>query len=97
MLMVGAGLLLRSFLNVLNVDLGFEPDRTAAIMVDYDDGGSLPSAKAEDIIARRTAIFQQILSKVGTLPGVTAAGMVDYLPMEKNREWGAPRPQGFRH
>ena len=94
MLLVGAGLLLRSFVNVLDVDLGFEPDRAAAIMVDYDDGGSLPNAKVEDVVARRTAIFQQILSKVGTLPGVTAAGMVDYLPMEQDRESGAPIPKG---
>jgi predicted permease len=94
MLLVGAGLLLRSFVAVLDVDLGFQPDRAAAIQIDYDDGGSLPKAKVEDVVARRTAIFQQILSKVGTLPGVTAAGMVDYLPMEQNREWGAPVPKG---
>ena len=37
MLLVGAGLLLRSFMNVLDVDLGFQPDRAAAIKVDYDD------------------------------------------------------------
>ena len=70
MLLVSAGLLLRSFLEVLNVDLGFQPDRAAAIQIDYDDGGSLPNAKLEDVIARRTAIFQQIISKVSALPGV---------------------------
>ncbi|HEX8810716.1 MAG TPA: ABC transporter permease, partial [Terracidiphilus sp.] len=93
-LLVGAGLLLRSFVNVLDVDLGFQPDRAAAIQIDYDDGGSLPNAKVEDVVARRTTTFQQILSKVGVLPGVTAAGMVDYLPMEQTREWGAPVPKG---
>lgn len=93
-LLVGAGLLLHSFVQVLDVDLGFQPDRAAAIQIDYDDGGSLPDAKDEDVVARRTAIFQQILSKVGALPGVTATGMVDYLPMEQNREWGPPVPKG---
>ena len=39
-LLVGAGLLLRSFLRVLDVDLGFEPSHAAAISVDYDDGGN---------------------------------------------------------
>ena len=39
-LLVGAGLLLRSFLHVLDVDLGFQPTRAAAITVDYDDQGS---------------------------------------------------------
>ncbi|HEY5254407.1 MAG TPA: ABC transporter permease, partial [Acidobacteriaceae bacterium] len=37
-LLVGAGLLLRSFLQILNVNLGFEPSHAAAISVDYDDG-----------------------------------------------------------
>ena len=43
-LLVGAGLLLRSFLRVLDVDLGFEPSRAAAIKIDYDDGGKRESA-----------------------------------------------------
>src|SRR5438874_10450479 len=38
-LLIGAGLLLRSFLRVLDVDLGFQPDRAAAIRVEYDEGG----------------------------------------------------------
>jgi len=39
MLLVGAGLLLRSFLKVLDVDLGFEPQHAAAVMVDYKNPG----------------------------------------------------------
>ena len=37
-LLVGAGLLLHSFLRVLDVDLGFEPSRRAAIKVEYPEG-----------------------------------------------------------
>ena len=37
-LLIGAGLLLRSFLSVLDVDLGFQPSRAAVMKVDYDDG-----------------------------------------------------------
>ncbi len=84
MLLVGAGLLLRSFLQVLDVDLGFQPDRAAAIQVDFQ-------ANTPEQLA---TILQRVLAKVGTLPGVNAAGMVDYLPMEQNREWGAPVPKG---
>ena len=36
-LLVSAGLLLRSFVKVLDVDLGFQPDRAASIKIDYDD------------------------------------------------------------
>ena len=89
-LLVSAGLLMRSFLKVLDVDLGFQPDRAAAIKIDYDD--SAPSADAGQ--AKRGAIFQQILARVNALPGVQAAGMADYLPLGPNREWDAPVPQG---
>ncbi len=89
-LLVSAGLLLRSFVKVLDVDLGFQPDRAASIKVDYDD-----SAKTEEASqAKRGEIFQQIIARVSALPGVEAAGMSDYLPLGPNREWDTPVPQG---
>ncbi len=89
-LLVSAGLLLRSFLKVLDVDLGFQPDRAASIKVDYDDTAPSPDAS----VAKRSAIFQQILARVSALPGVEAAGMADYLPLGPNRSWDMPAPQG---
>jgi predicted permease len=89
-LLVSAGLLFRSFLKVLDLDLGFQPDRAASIRVAYDDSG--PSSDAR--VAKRTAIFQQILTRVSTLPGVEAAGVADFLPLGPNREWDTPEPQG---
>ena len=59
-LLVSAGLLLRSFVKVLDVDLGFQPDRAASIKIDYDDDA--PSAKASH--AKRGEIFQQIIARV---------------------------------
>jgi predicted permease len=84
-LLVAAGLLLRSFLHVLDVDLGFQPSHAAAISVDYDDGGSSD---------KRGQIFQRILTEVGAIPGVETAGIVDYLPLERNRSWDSPRIKG---
>jgi predicted permease len=89
-LLVSAGLLLRSFLKVLEVDLGFQPDQAASIKVEYDD--SAPSDEAREL--KRGAIFRQILEHIGALPGVEAAGMADYLPLGPNREWDTPVPQG---
>ena len=89
-LLVSAGLLLRSFVKVLDVDLGFQPDRAASIKVDYND-----SAPTEDAsVAKRSEIFQQILARINSIPGVEAAGMSDYLPLGPNREWDTPVPQG---
>ena len=95
MLLVGAGLLLRSFLKALDVDLGFEPQRSAAISVDYNDNepgdkdGTLSTLK-------RISILQNILTRASRVPGVQAAGMVDYLPMGQNRAWGTPWIPGVK-
>ena len=89
-LLVTAGLLLRSFVKVLQVDLGFRPEGAASIKVDYDD-----SAPTEEVsVSKRTTIFQRILAHVSALPGVQAAGMADYLPLGPNREWDSPVPEG---
>jgi predicted permease len=71
--------LLRSFLRVLDVDLGFQPSRAAAIKIDYDDGGNP---------ARRGAILQNIQRRVMTIPGIESAGIADMLPLDRNRSWG---------
>jgi predicted permease len=83
-LLVGAGLLLRSFLHVLDVDLGFEPSHASAISVDYN----------ADTPEKRGAIFQQILHEISSIPGVERVGIVDYLPLERNRSWDSPRIKG---
>jgi predicted permease len=78
-LLVGAGLLLRSFLRILDVDLGFTPSRAASISLDYDDKGDP---------AQRRVIWQEILRRVQAIPGVETAGITDDLPMSRNRSWG---------
>ncbi len=78
-LLAGAGLLLHSFVRVLDVDLGFQPSRAAAIKIDVNDGGD-PQ--------KRTATAQEILARISSLPGIEAAGISDNLPLEGNRSWG---------
>src|SRR5262249_7094487 len=75
-LLVGAGLLLRSFVRLLDVDLGFEPSHVAAIKIEVDDGGK---------IAKRGPVLQEILDRVRALPGIESAGMTDMLPLDRNR------------
>ncbi len=91
-LLVGAGLLLRSFVRVLDVDLGFQPERAAAVKVDYDDSAPTFAARVQ----KRSAILQQLLARVSAIPGVEAAGISDYLPLGQNRAWGTPFPKGVR-
>jgi predicted permease len=84
-LLVGAGLLLRSFLRVLDVDLGFQPAYAATIKIDFNDSGS---------DAKRTAIFQDVITRISALPGVERAGIADNLPFARNRSWGIPHLKG---
>jgi len=94
-LLVGAGLLLRSFLRVLSVDLGFQPEHAAAVKVDYDD--TVPGDKDGSLTAqKRGVIFQEVIARVSAIPGVEAAGITDYLPLGQNRAWGTPWPLGIK-
>ena len=63
-LLIGAGLLLRSFLNVIDVDLGFRPEQAAVIKINYNDGGSGQ---------RRGAVLREIQRNVLSIPGIQAA------------------------
>jgi predicted permease len=80
-LLVGAGLLIRSFLRVLDVNMGFRPEHAAAIRVDPDKGYSTQ--------AQQNAYFDEVLRRVRELPGIEAAGLSDALPLGRNRTWGA--------
>jgi len=78
-LLVGAGLLLRSFVTLLDVDLGFQPEGAAAWRIEttrsFEDGAEL------------TAFYDQLVQEVRTVPGVEAAGITDTLPLGRNRAW----------
>jgi len=89
-LLVSAGLLLRSFSKVLEVDLGFQPEHASSMNVEYDD--SAPTPEASEL--KRAAVFQQVLTRVSAIPGVHAAGISDYLPLGPNRSWDTPVPKG---
>ncbi|HEY4356557.1 MAG TPA: ABC transporter permease [Acidobacteriaceae bacterium] len=76
-LLVGAGLMLRSFLRVLDVDLGFQPSQTAAISIDSNDRDS----------TKRAVLWHNLLDHVGAVGGVESAGISDGLPLSGNRSW----------
>ena len=72
-LLVGAGLLIRSFARLVGVDPGFDANHLLTFKV------SLPTAKYKDDPAR-LAFFQQFLPRVSHLPGVRSASMNSYPP-----------------
>ena len=72
-LLVGAGLLIRSFIAVLNTDYGIKPDNTISMRI------VLPPDRYEK--SQRIYFYEQFLSRIKTLPGVMNVGAVDNLPM----------------
>jgi macrolide transport system ATP-binding/permease protein len=76
-LLVGAGLLGKSFFRLLHVDLGFQPDHLATLSVALPE---LQYAKDEQQIL----LARQIIDKVSTLPGVKSAAITSMLPVSGN-------------
>jgi predicted permease len=78
-LLVGAGLLIHSFVRVLDVTLGFQPKMAAAMRV---DPGAQFSTRA-----LRNGFYDEALRRVRSVPGIAAAGLSDALPLGVNRSW----------
>jgi predicted permease len=79
-LLVGAGLLIRSFLRVLDVNVGFRPERAAALRIDPN-----ASYKTQE---QKNSYFTEALHRVMSVRGIEAAGLSDSLPLGHNRSWG---------
>jgi putative ABC transport system permease protein len=73
-LLIGAGLLLKSFVALENVDLGFNADRLLTMRM------TLPVARYPTD-AKAALFFEQLLARVRALPGVQRAGLVSWLPV----------------
>ena len=74
MLLIGAGLLIRSLWMLRNVNPGFDPNRVLTMSV------SIPPTKFSDP-AQQISFFDRILQRVRTLPGIESAGLIDSLPL----------------
>jgi predicted permease len=78
-LLVAAGLLIQSFLRVLDVNLGFRPERAASLRID-------PSFRIATLV-RQNSFIDDALHRVRAVPGITAAGITDVLPLRGDRSW----------
>jgi putative ABC transport system permease protein len=91
LLVVGAGLLIRSFARLTAVDPGFRPEGVLSLQVPLSDG-----QYKED--ARQAAFTDALLERLRALPGVSSVGMVSNLPMSGEEEIeglvieGRPKP-----
>ncbi|MFN2566143.1 MAG: ADOP family duplicated permease [Gemmatimonadaceae bacterium] len=86
-LLVGAGLFLRSFQRLSDVDPGVEPAGVAAMLV------AVSPTKYADA-ERQRAVFARITERVAALPGAHAVGLCDCRPPAYGRTAGAMRVEG---
>jgi putative ABC transport system permease protein len=84
--LVGAGLLIRSFYRVLEVDPGFRLEHILVMEVDqaqlpFAELAKLTPEQSAELVRRQSSQFEQIAQRIEALPGVKAVGGVNVLPL----------------
>jgi predicted permease len=89
MLLVGAGLLVRSFISLQNVPPGFEPDGVITMRVGAT--GTRLQNRDEAI-----AFYRPLTEALAAVPGVTVRGAVSVLPFTSSIGWGSINIEGWK-
>jgi predicted permease len=88
MLLIGAGLLVRSFVRLQAVPPGFNPEGVVSMRLGASGRRfATPQASSE--------FFRQIGERIAAVPGVTARGAVTSLPFTTSVGWGSINVEGF--
>jgi len=80
-LLAGAGLLIKSFWRLVNIDSGFRPESIITTSVTFP-----ASFTQKDV--QRVQSFQEVLQRISVIPGVAAASSIDNLPFGKTARAG---------
>jgi putative ABC transport system permease protein len=88
MLLVGAGLLIKSFSRLQSVDPGFSTDNVLTAQI------ALPASRYPDP-ARITAFWERLVAKARELPGVTAVGLTSNVPFNGSVSSGSYSIVGY--
>lgn len=78
-LLVGAGLLMRTFVALMATETGIATDRVLTMKL------ALPGAKYDDVGSAVDNFYGPMLERVRAVPGVSGAGLINLLPLE---DWG---------
>jgi predicted permease len=89
MLLVGAGLLIRSFVRLLGVPPGFNPDHVMSLHL------SLTDPKYRKDHAARVQFVDDVSARIKALPGVTEVGATGVLPLTSAVSWGGFSIEGY--
>jgi len=87
-LLAGAGLLLRSYVNVLSAPTGFSQS-TVTLNISLDARYGQPQQRVE--------FFHNLIDKIGALPGVQAVGAINSLPLSNSESLSNFRVDGYQN
>ena len=87
-LLIGAGLLIRSFIRLQGVPPGFSSDNVQTMQLVVSD----PKYKDDKVTA---AFYRDVHSRIAHLPGVVAEGSVSALPLTGMVGWGGIHVEGY--
>jgi putative ABC transport system permease protein len=84
--LIGAGLLLRSFQHLLEVDPGFRPDHVLVMEIQqpalsFEEENKLSDSQQLAYGQKQARLFEQVAAQIRTLPGVQEVGGIDQLPL----------------
>ena len=80
-LLVGAGLLGRSLLQLMQQQTGFRTEHLVTMELASESGVILDSAPDQSLLARRIEFHEQVQTRLRALPGVTEVGGIDAFPL----------------
>ncbi len=86
-LLVGAGLLLRSFVSLMETERGFKTERVTTARLDLGSSYGEP--------ARLNSFVSEVRRQLAASPDTSAVGFTDALPLDRNRSWDV-HPHGDR-
>jgi predicted permease len=88
LLLVGTGLLSKSFLQLMNVKLGFQAEhRTIATL-------TLPALQYRTV-QRAAKLYDSVIDRVASMPGVQSVAVTDILPLSGNDNRAGAQLQGY--
>jgi predicted permease len=84
--LIGAGLLIRSFLRLVQVDPGFRPEHILAMEIDqpqltFAETSKLTTEQNIELFRKQSLQFEQLAQRIQQLPGTKAVGGITVLPL----------------
>jgi len=87
-LLIGAGLMVRSFLKLSRVDAGFNPHNVLTMRIPLPEAKYKVPTTLNSPSPAGLAFFEQMLGRVRNIPGVQSAGVSTMLPLGAGSGWG---------